>query len=106
MAKHVDRFRAIAFLEAISFLLLLGIAMPLKYLFDFPMAVTVVGAAHGALYTIYMIAVLFMVFIAKWRFKKVFIASIAALIPFGPFIFDNYLLGDLEEKTSNQEVPQ
>ncbi|UOE96538.1 DUF3817 domain-containing protein [Alkalihalobacillus sp. LMS39] len=99
MSTPEDRFRVVAFFEAISYLLLLGVAMPLKYGFDYPMAVTVVGAIHGGLFVLYMLVVVYMIFAAGWRFQKVFLAGIASIIPFGPFIFDKRLVGDSKAST-------
>jgi integral membrane protein len=53
MPSKIKTFATIAFLEGISFAVLLGIAMPLKYFFDLPVAVTVVGWAHGVLFMLY-----------------------------------------------------
>jgi integral membrane protein len=88
----VGRFRIIGFLEGISFLILLGIAMPLKYIFDFPIAVTIVGSIHGGLFTLYVLAVLYMMIAIRWRFSHAFLAMVASVIPFGPFILDARLL--------------
>jgi integral membrane protein len=50
----LNRIRSIGIFEAISFLLLLGVAMPLKYIFDQPEMVRVVGMAHGVLWILYV----------------------------------------------------
>lgn len=88
----LDIFRIIGFSEGISFLLLLGIAMPLKYFFSFPIVVTIVGAIHGGLFVIYILAVIISKFKYRWSIPKAFLAAIASIIPFGPFIFDAKLL--------------
>lgn len=54
-ATATGRFRVVAFWEGISFLVLLLVAMPLKYAFDLPLAVRVVGMAHGLLFIAYLI---------------------------------------------------
>lgn len=82
----------IGYLEGMSFLLLLGIAMPLKYMLDMPLMVTIVGAAHGALFVLYIGAVLYMKMNENWTYGKAFLACIASVVPFGPFIFDAKLL--------------
>lgn len=84
----LGRFRLIGTLEGISFLVLLGIAMPLKRLMDMPMAVTIVGWAHGVLFVLYLAAVLHVKFVHNWTWSKVFIAFVASVVPFGPFVFD------------------
>ena len=54
----LTRLRIAALLEGVSFLVLLGVAMPLKYYADYPMAVTVVGTVHGVLFLLFALAVL------------------------------------------------
>ena len=88
----IGRFRTIAITEGISFLVLLFIAMPLKYFAGRPEAVTVIGWIHGLLFVLYMIAGLDVRKVHSWNSKKVFFAVMAAFLPFGPFLLDNYLL--------------
>ncbi|GAE34511.1 DUF3817 domain-containing protein [Halalkalibacter akibai] len=92
--NSIKAFRMIGFLEGMSFLLLLFIAMPLKYMMDMPLMVTYVGAAHGALFILYIGAVMYMKMNEGWSYKKSFLACVASVMPFGPFIFDAKLLKD------------
>ncbi len=85
------RFRWISLLEGISFLVLLLIAMPLKYMWDYPLAVKYVGWAHGILFIIYVYTVFPTAHKLKWKFSRTFFALIASVLPFGPFIFDRNL---------------
>ena len=88
----LNRLRSVGTWEAISYLLLLGIAMPLKYGFDMPQAVRVVGMAHGILWMAYIgLAILGQVDY-KWSIKTTFWLFIASLLPFGPFVADAKLL--------------
>ncbi|WP_347549187.1 DUF3817 domain-containing protein [Pseudalkalibacillus hwajinpoensis] len=89
-------FRGVGYAEGISFLLLLGIAMPLKYLMDLPMAVTIVGALHGGLFVLYLIVILYVTIVKRWSFTKALLAAISSVIPFGPFIFDARLVRNSE----------
>jgi len=84
----VGRLRAIALVEGVSYLVLLGIAMPLKYFAGFPGAVKAVGWAHGVLFVLYLLAVAEVTVARRWRFMKIFGAFAAALIPFGTFVLD------------------
>lgn len=88
----LGRFRTIAILEGISFLVLLFIAMPLKYFAGYPQVVLVVGWIHGLLFILYMIAGLDVRKANQWGARKVVTAVIAAFIPFGPFILDHKIL--------------
>ncbi len=84
----VGRLRAIALVEGVSYLLLLGVAMPLKYFAGFPEAVKVVGWAHGLLFVLYLMAVAEVTVARRWRFVRILGAFVAALVPFGTFVLD------------------
>ncbi|MCF6137431.1 DUF3817 domain-containing protein [Pseudalkalibacillus berkeleyi] len=85
-------FRIVGFSEGISFLLLLGIAMPLKYFFEYPMAVSIVGAIHGGLFVLYCMMVVYLKFSYNWSIKKAAMGILASVLPFGPFVFDAKLI--------------
>ncbi|MDF2157829.1 DUF3817 domain-containing protein [Algoriphagus sp. CAU 1675] len=85
------RFKWISLIEGTSFLVLLFIAMPLKYVMDQPMAVTVVGWAHGILFILYIYTVFPTASKLNWNFSRTLFALIASVLPFGPFIFDRNL---------------
>lgn len=85
-------FRGIGYAEGVSFLLLLGIAMPLKYFMGMPMAVTIVGALHGGLFVLYLAVILYVTIVKRWSFLKAILAVVSSVIPFGPFIFDARLV--------------
>lgn len=90
----VRDFRWIAIAEGVSFLLLLFIAMPLKYWAGIPLWVRIVGSIHGGLFLLYIWAALRAAHHDKWSFKQVAIALIASLLPFGPFVIDHKLKQD------------
>ena len=91
-AKFLSRLRLLSIVEGTSTLLLFGIAMPLKYLADMPVAVKIVGSLHGLLFVCLAIAFL----LAIWRVpiskKLAAVGLIAAVLPFGPFVFDRWLV--------------
>jgi integral membrane protein len=80
--------RIFAFFEGISFLLLLGIAMPMKYLYNDPSLVKSVGMAHGILFVLYVIFLLLVHFQYKWKLLITIKAFIASFVPFGTFYAD------------------
>lgn len=86
LKKHL---RLSALLEGISFLLLLGIAMPLKYMADFPEAVTYIGWAHGILFVWYVGSVLVARSEYHFTLKQTAIALAGSVLPFGTFYADN-----------------
>jgi integral membrane protein len=97
-SSPIRKVRSVGCIEGVSFLLLMGVAMPLKYLAGQPLAVKYLGWAHGLLF----IALCLMIFQA-WMgghlsFKAACLTFIAALLPFGPFIIDRRL-ATLEAKS-------
>ena len=89
--KLLHRFRMIGIAGGISFLVLLCIAMPIKYLFNIPEAVKIFGWLHGALF----ISFIYFAFAVMGAFKKnigwLARAFAAAILPFGTFILDKQL---------------
>jgi len=90
-STSIGRLRGIGLIEGVSFLLLLGIAMPLKYVWGMPMAVKVVGWAHGVLFVLFGMALLQVWREHRWAFGRVVLTFMAALVPFGPFVIDRRL---------------
>lgn len=89
--KELKVFCRIAVLEGISYLLLLGIAMPLKYIAGIPEPVTYLGWVHGILFMLYCILLLVVWVKLRWSFGKVVLAFFASLLPFTTFILDRKL---------------
>lgn len=83
--------RIISYLEAISFIVLLGIAMPLKYMFDKPFLVPYAGITHGVLFIIFVVVLLVVCQLQKWSLKVFVIGLIASVLPFAPFFFERYI---------------
>jgi len=88
---YLRRLRLLSFVEAISTLLLFFVAMPLKYLADMPMAVTVVGSVHGFLFVGLVLALA--VAIGRVPISKGLALGgmVGAVVPFGPFVVDRWL---------------
>ncbi len=84
----IGRLRMTGIIEGISFLMLLFIAMPLKYFADIPEAVKYTGWIHGLLFIAYLFALLQVKIVQQWPLKKAVIAFLASLIPFGTFVLD------------------
>jgi integral membrane protein len=90
------RFTQIAFIEGVSTVILFFIAMPLKYLADWPLGVTYVGWLHGLLFVAYLILLVSCWYIYKWSFKRVALFFFASLIPFAPFIVERQLKKEMK----------
>jgi integral membrane protein len=88
----LGRLRVIGWGEGVSFLVLVGIAMPLKYLADRPEAVRVVGMAHGILFILYVWAAIQTALAQSWPLKRLALVLLASLLPAGPFVADAKLL--------------
>jgi len=83
--------RILGNVEGVSYLLLLFIAMPLKYAYDMPMAVKVTGMAHGVLFVAYCMVLALCMKKFSWKLGFGVYLFIATLIPFGTFVTDRKL---------------
>jgi integral membrane protein len=83
-SNSFSRFRLVAFLEGCSFLLF-AITMPIKYLLKYPTPNYIIGMIHGVLFILYVLLLIQVSVLQKWSLKKMVLAMIAALIPFGTF---------------------
>jgi len=89
--KLLHRFRLAGIAEGISFLVLLLVAMPLKYFFHFPQAVKVFGWMHGILFIGFLWLAFEVMGVLKKPFSWFLKAFAAAILPLGTFIFDRQL---------------
>lgn len=80
--NHLKALRSISFFEGMSYIILLLIAMPLKYGLGYDMAVSIVGGAHGFLFVLYCVACLVALIKDRWGVKRTFIAFLSAVVPF------------------------
>lgn len=88
-------FRATAILEGISYLLIFGLTMPLKYWAEIEEPNKVVGMAHGILFILFVVLAGIVCWERKWTIKRFVIFFIASLLPFGTFYIDKkYLKGN------------
>jgi integral membrane protein len=92
----LNLFRKVALAEGISYILLLGVAMPLRHFYNLPLAVKYMGWAHGVLFILYGACLIMAWQERKWAFGKVFMIFLASLFPFAPFFVDKKL--KLEEE--------
>ena len=89
--SNLKRFRLIAVMEGISFLLLLFIAMPIKYMLGEPILVKYVGMAHGVLFLLFIALLAIASREYKWKLPFIIMAFITSLVPFGTFYLEKKL---------------
>jgi len=85
MTNSVKKFGIINSVEGYSYLLLLFVAMPMKYMMGIALATKIVGMIHGILFILFIYLLVTAWQDAKWSFKETVIFFIASLIPFGTF---------------------
>ena len=87
----INKFRVIAFLEGISYLLLLFVAMPVKYGLGEPGLVKLIGMGHGVLFIAFVLVLMQSAFVYRWKMGFNLIAFIASLLPFATFWLEKKL---------------
>ena len=96
LQSNLGRLQIVAFLEGLSFILLIGVGMPLKYYFGYEHATQGIGMAHGLLFIAYVI----MVFPAKqdleWSWFRTFLVFMASVIPLGTFVAEYKIFRKVE----------
>lgn len=96
LKTSVGRLRLIGYIEGFSLLVLLFIAMPLKYGADNPSLSKIMGPIHGALFLLFIINTLNVGVEQQWKFKKTtYKVMLACIIPFGTFYIDRKILSKL-----------
>ncbi len=85
-------FRVISLLEALSFVILLLVAMPIKYILGNPELVRIVGMAHGILFVLYIIGALLFKKKLKWSNQILVVVILCSIIPLGPLYVDRKYL--------------
>jgi len=87
----IGRLRVVGLSEGVSFLLLLGVAMPLKYIAGLPIFVKVVGWVHGGLFVLFCVALVHAATRSRWSLLRTGQLLLASLVPFGTFLVDRSL---------------
>jgi integral membrane protein len=104
LKNPIGRLRLIGVVEGSSFLILLGVAMPLKYMAGMPQMVSVVGMAHGVLWLLFLAAVVDVRTRRDWPWSRVATAVVSSVLPFGPFVMDPSLKREQEQDTGAQSA--
>jgi integral membrane protein len=94
LLTSLGRLRLVSILEGLSLLVLLGIAMPLKYVLHRPEAVRVVGLIHGVLFVSYVLLLAQNAIERRWPLRKVGLGLLLSVVPFGAFYAERRLFQD------------
>jgi integral membrane protein len=90
--SNLTIFRMIAFLEGVSYIALLFIGVPLKYIGDNEIIVKLLGMPHGILFVIYILLTLYNTKNMRWNKKDILIIMMGSIIPFGTFYVEKKYL--------------
>ena len=94
----IGRLRIIGYMEGITLLVLVFIAVPMKYYFDNPSLSKTLGPIHGAIFLLFLFNALSVGVEQNWKFKTTtWKVILACFIPFGTFYIDNKILRNLQE---------
>ena len=104
LSTSIGRLRIIGMVEGASYLLLLFIAMPLKYVWGDPSWVRHIGMAHGVLFVGLCISIFEVMVKERWSIKQCLVPFVASLLPFGPFVIDGRLKAAQREREQTLEV--
>jgi integral membrane protein len=91
LKTQIGRTRIIAFVEGVSFLIILFVTMPLKYMYAMPEPNKIFGMVHGVLFILYVLAIVQSKIEYNWSIKKLALAFLASIVPFGTFWADKKL---------------
>ncbi len=93
--SNIGRLKLIGYIEGISLIVLVFVAVPLKYLAHDPAMVKAIGPIHGALFLLYVFNTLSVGVEQKWQFSRTtWKVLIACMIPFGTFYIERYILDE------------
>lgn len=95
----VGRLRLLAFLEGVSLLVLVFVAVPMKHFFDNPAAVKAIGPVHGALFLLFIFNALRVGVEERWKFRETtWKVLLACFVPFSTFYIDYSILRNLDSR--------
>jgi integral membrane protein len=93
----IGRFRIVAFVESLSFLLLVFVAMPLKYIWHQPQPVKILGSVHGGLFVFFALVMLQAAIEHRWKLMTCVRLMIYSFVPFGPWVLERLITRELAQ---------
>lgn len=100
MKNPISLLRHVALAEAISYLILLGVAMPLKYVWHQPAAVKIFGSIHGGLFVLFCVALFLAWRAGRWPLGRAAMVFAVSFLPIVPFFVDRKMKQWAEEFAS------
>jgi len=100
MHALLSRLRITSLTEAVSYLLLMAVAMPLKYIWGMPLAVQVIGMIHGVLFLMLLWFIVRANYETPWPRSRLWLLAFASLVPLMPFFLDRKVrawIGETQE---------
>lgn len=91
-------YRTLAYVVGVGLIVLVLVAVPLKYLADSPTLVAIVGPLHGFLYMVYLVATVNLAFRARWSPVKTVLVMLAGTVPFVSFVAERKVTADEEAR--------
>ena len=104
LSSPVTRYRVMAYVTGVVLILLVCVAMPLKYWGDDERLVAIVGTAHGWLYLFYVLAAANLAYVRRWSIGRTLVVIIAGTIPFAVFFVERRVTEDAGQ--DSQPVPE
>jgi integral membrane protein len=98
MSAALTRYRVMAYVVGVLLLVLVFVAMPLKYFADMPLMVAIVGPLHGFLYMVYLVTAFDLAVRAKWPFGRTVLVLLAGTVPVMTFVAEHKVTGWVREK--------
>ena len=100
MTAALTRFRVMAYFVGVMLLVLVGVAMPLKYLADRPQLTDVVAPVHGFLYIVYVLVALDLAFRSRWSLVRTGVVLLAGAVPFLSFFMERKVVREARERVT------
>jgi integral membrane protein len=97
MSSALTRFRVVAYVVGVVLILLVLVAMPLKYLADSPGMVAVIGPIHGFLYVVYLVVTFDLSMRQRWSLGRMVLLLLAGTIPFLSFVAERWATARVRE---------
>ncbi len=96
---NIGRLRILGFLEGLSLLILVFIAVPMKYIFNNPELSKLIGPVHGVIFILFVLNALSVSIEQNWKFTTTtWKLLVACFIPFGTFYIDHKILKNIKEE--------